>query len=90
MTELISIQDLDPLALRVTLRQALLEPNPVRCLSDFLLSVDWSTTDGPIPEEVAVLLDEAEQLTTAAEEGDLSLEVFIAAVSELASSALEV
>lgn len=72
------------------MREALRQPEPVRHLSDFLLAVDWSTTDGSIPEEVAALLDEAEQICTAAEEGDISREVFLASVSTLASTALNV
>lgn len=90
MTELIRIQDLDPVAIRDALRNALASAEPLRYLSDFLLTVDWSTADGPVPEEVAELLDEAEQLTTAAEEGDLSPETFTALVSHLASSALSI
>lgn len=90
MIELIPIHDLDIATVREELRDALLQPDPVRFLGDFLLRVDWSTTDGPTPDAVAALLDEAEQLVTAAEEGDVSIEAFTKSVSDLAAHVLNV
>lgn len=86
MPALIPIQTLDSVTVRAELQRALLLGDPVRAVSDFLLSVDWSTAGGPSRDDVAALLDEAEALTTAAEEDDTSLASFVAAIIQLASN----
>ena len=86
MSDATPIQTLDSTMVRVTLGDALKKTNPVRVVSDFLAGVDWSTVDGEPAADVVELLNEAESITTEAEEGDITLAAFLDGINRLASS----
>lgn len=86
MTELIPIQSLDSSAARYALLEATNAADPVRAVSDFLAAIDWSTVRGEPSAEVAELLGEAESISTDAEEGEIGVEVFVAAIRQTAST----
>lgn len=84
MTDLIPIQTLNTATVRSALRDAVLqESDPVRSVADFLLGIDWSTVDGAPSAGVADLLGDAEAVTTEAEEGDITVERFVASMLQL-------
>ena len=86
MPELIPIQSLTTSNVREALFGAVACANPLEGVTEFMASVDWSTTDGEPDAEVVAMLAEAEGLATEAAESDISLDDFEASIRQLAST----
>lgn len=89
MTQTRLIQTLSLDEVRELLLGALRTEAPVRALNSLLASIDWSTANGEIPDDVAGMLAEAEGLTTEFSEGELTFPELERSITRLASTWLQ-